>query len=122
VTTLGAVFDSVSAAARGERRQSRRQSRRTLVVRVRRIAVRGSGRRRVILIRIGVNARATVRARLLRGRRQVASRRWRVRAGQRVLRMRVPARARRGVYRLRLTIRDSTGQTRRVTRSVRLRR
>jgi hypothetical protein len=75
----------------------------------------------MISIRLRVSAQATVLARLVRGRRQVASHRWRVRPGTRVLRMRVPARARPGAYRVRLTI-SGGGDRVGITRGVRLRR
>jgi hypothetical protein len=117
VTAVTAVFERTTGASTTTNRPS--GHRRALTARILRLNVRGKGRRRAILIRLQVNAAATVRARLLRGRRQVASRRWRLRAGQHLLRLRVPRRARPGVYRVRLTV-SGNGQTKRIARSVRL--
>jgi hypothetical protein len=114
VTSLTAVFERAAGPADDRRRQQQR--RRAFTARLGRVTVRGHGRRRVLSMRIGVNANATVQARLARGRRQVASHRWRVRAGTRVLRMRVPARVRRGTYRLSVTVRGT--RTLRFSRSV----
>jgi hypothetical protein len=123
VTSLTAVFDSVPSGASGSQGTGTQppQRRRALAARLLRVTVRGHGRRRVISMGLRVNAAAAVGARLLRGRRQVASRRWRLRAGTRVLRMRVPARARPGAYRVRLTV-NGAGSTLRLSRRVRLRR
>jgi hypothetical protein len=120
VTAIGAVFDAPStsnppSSGSGPSRPSTR-----FAARLRRFAVSGHGRHRRILIRVQVNAPATVRATLSRGHRRVASRRWRVRAGNPLLRLRVPARARRGVYRLGLSMRDRAGHTIQVKRRVRL--
>jgi Divergent InlB B-repeat domain len=115
VTSLTAVFERTAGQGNDRRRQQPR--RRAFTARLGRVTVRGHGRRRVLSMRIGVNGNATVQARLARGRRQVASHRWRVRAGTRVLRMRVPARARRGAYRLRVTVRGA-GRTLRFSRAV----
>jgi hypothetical protein len=116
VTAIAAVFDALGTSpGSGPSRPGTR-----FVARLRRFIVSGHGRHRRILIRVQVNAPATVRATLSRGGRRVASRRWRVRAGNPLLRMRVPARARRGVYRLALSIRDGAGHTIQVKRRVRL--
>jgi hypothetical protein len=121
VTSLTAVFEKGPGAAPGNQGTQAPQRRRGLAARLLRVTARGHGRRRVVAMRLRVNAVATVRARLLRGRRQVASRRWRLRAGTRVLRMRVPARARPGVYRVLLTV-NGAGSTVRLSRGVRVRR
>jgi len=86
------------------------------------VVVRGRGRRRTVLFRLEVNATATVRANLARGGRRVATRRWRVRAGRPLLRLRVPARARPGRYLLGITIRPRTGRSTHVVRRLRVRR
>jgi hypothetical protein len=122
VTSLTAVFDKKSGAAGGGSKPGTKPpGRRAFTARVLGVTVRGHGRRRMISIRLRVSAQATVLARLVRGRRQVASHRWRVRPGTRVLRMRVPARARPGAYRVRLTI-SGGGDRVGITRGVRLRR
>jgi hypothetical protein len=125
VTSLTAVFDKAAGGVGGTKNpgaKKRESGRRAFAARILRIGVSGHGRRRTLSIRLRVNDAATVRARLLRGRRQVASHRWRVRrAGVQVLRMRVPARARPGSYRVRLTI-SGRGRTVQLTRGVRLRR
>jgi len=126
VTTVVAVFDAEGRSTRSEPSQSgspdsQQSHRRTrFVARLRRIAVTGHGRHRRVLMRVSVNARAVVTASLRRGRVRVASRRWRIGAGSPLLRMRVPARARRGVHRLRLSIRDGDGHATRISRRVRL--
>ncbi|HEX7299634.1 MAG TPA: hypothetical protein VF257_11550 [Solirubrobacteraceae bacterium] len=119
VTALTAFFERGSSS--GPRPGGGGSGNRALRARVLRLNVRGHGRRRAILIRLQVNAPSFVRAVLLRGRRQVTTKRFRVEAGTHVLRLRVPVRARPGSYRVRLTI-QGNGQTKRLTRRVRLRR
>jgi Tol biopolymer transport system component len=98
-------------------------TRRSLSARITSVVVIKRGRRRTVAIRLRVNARVSVRARLYRGRRQVTSRLWRLRrAGNHVLRLRVPVRARAGRHQLRLTVRPTSGPPRRLTHTVRLRR
>jgi hypothetical protein len=125
VTSLTAVFDKAAGAVAGTKNPGTTKPKprqRAFAARVLRIGVSGHGSRRTLSIRLQVNSAATVRARLLRGRKQIATHRWRVRwAGVQVLRMRVPARARPGSYRVRLTI-TGRGRTVRVTRGVRVRR
>jgi List-Bact-rpt repeat protein len=119
VTAVTAVFERGSSS--GPVPGGGGSANRSLRARVLKLNVRGHGRRRAILIRLQLNAASTVRAVLLRGRRQVAAKRFRVRAGSHLLRFRVPVRARPGRYRLRLTIRGD-GQTKQLTQRVRLRR
>jgi hypothetical protein len=71
-------------------------------------------------MRVRVNARAVATATLRRGGVRVASRRWRIGAGSRLLRLRVPAGARPGMHRLTLSLRDGDGHATRITRRVRL--
>lgn len=87
---------------------------------VKQITVHGHGRNRVILIVLGVDARATVVAELKKGRRQVASHRWRVNGGTVHLRFRVPLRARAGMYQIRVITRPASGPTSSVARRVRI--
>lgn len=119
VTSLVAVFDAPGEAKPPAPSPPRPPSAR-FVARVKRMTVRGHGRHRKIMVRIQVNAPATVRGTLSRGGRRIASRRWRVAAGTPLLRMRVPARARPGIYRLRLSLHDDAGHVTRVKRRVRL--
>jgi hypothetical protein len=83
--------------------------------------VRGHGRKRAILMRVELGGPASVRARLLHRRHQVTARRWQLKAGSYLLRMKVPARVRPGRYRIGLTV-SSGGQTQQIMRPVRLRR
>jgi hypothetical protein len=120
VTGLTAFFERGSGAG-GVAQQQQQSKNPRLTARLLRINVRGHGRKRTVLIRLRLNAASTVRAVLLRGRRQVAAKRFRVAAGTHLLRFRVPVRARPGSYRVRLTIKGN-GQTKRLTQRVRLRR
>jgi hypothetical protein len=88
------------------------------VARLKRVAVIGHGRHRRVMMRLQLTAPATVRATLRRGRHRVAAGRWRVRGGAPLVRLRVPARARAGHYRLALSLRDAAGRTTRVVRRV----
>jgi hypothetical protein len=121
VTSLTAVFQSNATGGGATNPAGKQPPSRAFAARVLGLRVTGHGRRRVLSIRLRVNATATVRAGLLRGRRQVATHRWRVRTGPHVLRMRVPARARPGTYKVRLNM-SGPGRTVRLTRSVRVRR
>jgi Divergent InlB B-repeat domain len=128
VTVVAAVFDAVSTpnptatmpTAQTSQTSQPSQSVSRFTARLKRIAVVGRGRRRAILIRVQVNAPASIRATLSRGRHRVASRHWRVRSGSPLLRFRVPARARGGSYRLSLSIRDAAGHGTQIKRRVRL--
>ena len=98
-------------------------TRRALSARITSLVVVTRGGRRTIIMRLQVNVRVSVRARLYRGARKVTSRLWRLpRSGAYVLRLRVPSRARAGQYRLRLTVRPTSGAPKRLSRAVRLRR
>jgi len=119
VTSVIGVFDA-EAPAHPTAPAHTPQARPSFVARMRRMDVSGHGRHRRILMRVQVNAPATIRARLSRGHRRVASWRWRVHAGRPLLRARVPARARAGVYRLRISFRPHTGHATYVARRVRL--
>ena len=89
------------------------------VAQLRRFVVSGHGRKRKILIRVQANAPATCQATLTsrRGHR-VTSKRWRVAAGSPLLRLKVPARTRRGTYKLALSLSDGKGHVTRVSRRV----
>jgi hypothetical protein len=119
VTYLVAVFDASEEGKPPSPSPAQPPGAR-FVARVRRLSVSGHGRQRKIMVRVQVSAPATIRGTLSRGGRRVASRRWRVAAGTPLLRMRVPARARPGIYRLRLSLRDEAGHVTRVKRRVRL--
>jgi hypothetical protein len=130
VTTVVAVFDAEGRSDGRSKGSEPSQSRTPgpersrpgtrFVAGLRRVAVTGHGRHRRVLMRVRLNATARVAASLRRGRRRVASRRWRVSAGSPLLRLRVAARARPGVYRLTLSLGDGDGHERRITRRVRL--
>jgi hypothetical protein len=95
---------------------------RPIVARIAQVRVRGRGRRRTVVVTLQVSTAARIRVDLVRGRRVTATRSRGVAAGRWVVRLRVPRRARPGVYRVRLTARDGAGQTARTARGVRLRR
>jgi hypothetical protein len=121
VTAVTAVFEpstSQNGPANGPTPSPTPTSRKARLVK---LNVRGHGRKRAILMRIELGAPGNVKARLLRGRRQVTARKWQLKAGSCLLRMKVPARVRPGKYRVGLTVR-SGGQTQQITRPVRLRR
>ena len=112
VTRLRAQFDRVAVAAGPPAR---------LAVALERLRVKRVGRRYLIRVRLKLNLAATVTARVTRrGGRRVASRRWQLPAGERALALRV--RARRGRYRLALTVRSADGQVQVIKRKLRLRR
>jgi Divergent InlB B-repeat domain len=117
VTGLTAFFERSSSSGGSSQQQPSQTPR--LSARVLRLRVTGHGRKRTIFVRLNVNATSTVRAVLLRGRKRVASKRFRVKAGTPLVRFRVPKRTKAGTYRLRLTIKGN-GQTRQLTRRVRL--
>jgi hypothetical protein len=83
------------------------------------IEIRRVRGRRVIHFSIGVSSRATVRARLGRKSRTVASRTWQVGSGAHRLRLRLAPKARNGLYRLRVSARGQAGTTRVFTRRLR---
>jgi hypothetical protein len=118
VTGLTAFFERGPAGG-SQQQQQQQHSTSRLSARVLRLRVTGHGRKRIISVRLRVNVASTVRAVLLRGRKRVATRSFRVKAGTPLVRFRVPARTRAGTYRLRLTIKGD-GQTRQLTRRVRL--
>ena len=121
VTAVTAVFEpaaSQNGPANGPTPSPTPSLRKARLVK---LNVRGHGRKRAILMRVELGGPATVRARLLHGRRQVTAHRWQLKAGSYLLRMKVPARVRPGKYRVGLTVR-SGGQTQQITRPVRLRR
>jgi Divergent InlB B-repeat domain len=120
VTAVTAVFEKASSQGGGGG-QGGSSGVKALAARILRLNVRGKGRKRTLLIRLQVSVDSTVRGRLVRGRRQIASKRWRVSAGSHLLRFRVPRKARPGVYKLRLTV-AGAGQTKRISQRVRLRR
>ena len=122
VTAVVAAFNALPSPSPGSSPGSQ-PSRATprFTARLRRFVVSGHGRKRRILMRVQVNARAIVGARLAtrRGHR-VTSKRWRVGAGTPLLRLKVPARTRRGTYRLAVSLSDGRGHVVRVTRTVRM--
>jgi hypothetical protein len=120
VTAITAVFERAAAAASqpGPGPTPGPSARKARLVK---LNVRGHGRKRAILMRVELGAPGTVKARLLRGRRQVTARKWQLNAGSYLLRMKVPARVRPGRYRVGLTV-SGGGQTQQIMRPVRLRR
>ena len=127
-TTPSAEFErlarSSERAPKGQAppRASARRAR--FSARVGKITTSGRGSRRRIRIPVAVSAAAGAHARLVRDGRRVASLKRSVApGGTRILRLRVPSRARSGRYVLKLTIRASDGSgSVRVQRRVRVRR
>jgi Divergent InlB B-repeat domain len=117
VTALTAFFERGPPG--GGSQQQQQSTRPRLSARVLRLKVTGHGRKRTIFVRLRVNVASTVRVVLLRGRKRVATRSFRVKPGTPLVRFRVPKRVKAGTYRLRLTIKGN-GQTRQLTRRVRL--
>jgi hypothetical protein len=121
VTAVTAVFERGASQQPGPTSNNPTPAPSSRKARLVKLNVRGHGKRRAILMRVELGAPGTVKARLLRGRRQVTARKWQLKAGSYLLRMKVPARVRPGKYRVGLTVR-SGGQTQQITRPVRLRR
>jgi len=122
VDAVRAIFDRSGGGSGGggDRRDTRSDRReRRLAVRSVRAATVGRGRRRLVIVRILVNRSARASMRLSRGRRTLARRTVRLRAGWSTVRLRVPRRAHVGRYRLVVRV-SSAGRTRSVTRAVRL--
>jgi hypothetical protein len=127
VTRITAVFDAVETASETqpsgrEPQQSKRtpSSRAAFVARVGRVVARGARPRRIHFT-VRVNARSSIRAVLHDARgRPVNSRTWSIQRGKRVLRLRVPRRARRGTYVLKITAHDTAGNVKRFKRRVQL--
>jgi hypothetical protein len=95
-------------------------STRSFVAHLSYLVVRGRGRGRAVVFRLRANAAAEVRATLIRNRRSVATRRWRMAPGSRLLRWRLPARIRSGRYRISIAVRRGSGPSKRFSRSIRL--
>jgi hypothetical protein len=111
---------SISAEFRATAGSRAAPRRRALLARIVRTSVRGRGRGRTVRVTLRVNAAARVRVALLKGRRTTTSSGRSVLGGRTVVVLRVPARARPGVYRLRLTVRDRAGRTATTAQRVRL--
>lgn len=120
--TVGPINRMTAEFARGSTTTTTDTSKTTPKLRVtlRRITVKRSHGRYRIVVPLRLNLPSTVTARVTtrRGKR-VASHKWRLRAGDRKLTMRV--RAHRGRYRLSLTIRSTDGQVKSYKRSLRFR-
>jgi hypothetical protein len=111
---------SISAEFRATAGSRAAPRRRALLARIVWISARGRGRSRTVRATLRVNAAARVRVALLKGRRTITSRTRSVLGGSAVVRLRVPARARPGVYSVRLAVRDRAGRTATTARRVRL--
>jgi hypothetical protein len=85
-----------------------------------RLTVRGHGRARTAVLRLGTSAAAHVWATLARRGRSTADRHWRVAAGSHVLRWRIPRRARPGRYRMSIAVRLVGGASTGFIRDIRL--
>ena len=75
---------------------------------------------RKVLIRLHLNAAASVTAALWLGRRRVARHRWQVSAGKDLVRLVVPLRVGAGTYQVRVTLRPVNGPTESFSRRVHL--
>jgi Divergent InlB B-repeat domain len=90
----------------------------TLRARVSRIAV--GSRTRLLVTRVTVNEASSARARVLRGRRTVIVKTFRLKVGPNVLRVKLPRRTRPGRLRIVITVTDGSGERRTITRFARL--
>jgi hypothetical protein len=117
VDAVRAIFDTVGSGDGSGRGGGGGKPR--LSVRGLRIAVRGHGRRRAIIVRVAVNRAARATLRLTRGRRVLARATYRLHRGANRLRLRVRRPAGRGRARIVLRV-SSAGRTRTVARGVRL--
>jgi hypothetical protein len=86
-----------------------------------RVSVAGRGQRRTLIVRVVVNRSAAAAVRLVRGRRVLAQRSYRLRRGANRLQLHVPRRVSPGNALVRLRV-NSAGGVRTIVRSVRLRR
>ena len=82
-----------------------------LVARLASASTRRVGRNRIVVVKLVANRVTTARLRLYRGRRAVASGRYNVKAQMNTLRLRVPRKLRRGLYRLTITLANPDGGT-----------
>lgn len=89
---------------------------RPFVAKLSRVKVRG----RLVTFRLRVNGAADVRTNLMRKRRSVIGRRWRVRPGSNELRWEIARRVRPGDYEMSLMVRRTGSPPKRFTRAVRL--
>ena len=85
------------------------------------VRVRRAGRRRTVRVTLVTSEHLTGAARLTRGGRTLASRRFDVAAGRRAITLRVRRAARAGRARLQVTARDGAGNVRTLRRTVRVR-
>jgi hypothetical protein len=85
-----------------------------------RFSVIGTGARRFLVVRVGVNKPAKARAALLRAKRSVHRSDFGLRRGVNVRKVRLPARLRPGRLTVHLVVRDEAGSTRTVRRLVRV--
>jgi hypothetical protein len=120
VTAVTAAFDHSGSSSGSSSSSTGHGTSTTFTARLGHPVVKGHGRKRVVVFRVRVSAPATVRARLTRGQRTVASRSWRVGAGLQQLRLRLPKKAKAGAYRLRLTVRDASGHAQSFAPSLRI--
>ena len=79
-----------------------------------------AARTRVLVTKVTVNEPSGARARVLRGRRTVATKRFRLRVGQNVLRVKLPRGTRPGRLKMVITVTDGSGERRVITRFARL--
>jgi hypothetical protein len=82
-----------------------------LVARLASASTRRVGRNRLVVVKLVANRVTTARLRLYRGRRAVASGRYNLKAQTNTLRLRVPRKLRRGLYRLTITLANPDGGT-----------
>ena len=80
----------------------------------------GHGPSRTVLIRLHLNAAATVTAVLAQGDRRWAKHHWQIAAGADVVRLPVPPRVRPGIYQVHVTVQPANGPPQRFSRRVHL--
>jgi hypothetical protein len=74
----------------------------------------------VLVTKVTVNEPSSARARVLRARRIVATKTFRLRVGANVLRVKLPRRTRPGRLKMVITVTDGSGERRVITRFARL--
>jgi hypothetical protein len=132
VTHIGAVFSQATTTPPSPvsqppppgppapLRPPKQQTTRAFSARLAQTRVIGRGKTRRIVVRVASSRAASARLRLIRARRDVAARTVRLAAGVNVLRLKVPARAKSGRYRLLIVVRAQNAKQRSFSRVVRV--
>jgi hypothetical protein len=120
-SSVRAIFDRVVAPPPErppERTNGQGPAATTLRARASKLTV--GARTRVLVTKVTVNEPSSARARVLRARRIVATKTFRLRVGANVLRVKLPRRTRPGRLKMVITVTDGSGERRVITRFARL--